>query len=355
MNKDYVLVTGGLGFIGSHTVVTLIENGYNVIIIDNLSNSSIEVFDNIKKICNIKNNDNLNLIFYNIDVNDLDNLDNIFSKHRITSIIHFAAFKSVAESIKYPLLYYQNNICTTLNILNLCEKYKIKYLIFSSSATVYGNNISPLLESSTIGKGITHPYGYTKYFIEQILNDVSKSNFFTKVIILRYFNPVGAHPSGLIGENPNGIPNNLMPFISKVVVKNNINSNMSDTYSELKIYGNDYNTLDGTAVRDFIHVVDLASAHVKSIEYLINNNDINFEIFNVGTGKGTSVLDMVNCFKKVNNVKIPYEFYPKRAGDIDFTYCNNNKIYKLLKWNADKSLEDICKDTYNFILMQSKK
>ena len=342
---EYTLVTGGLGFIGSHTVVQLIENNYNVIIVDNLSNTNINVFENVKKLCS----NNTNLFFFEYDVNDLKNMNNLFSNYCIKNIIHFASFKSVSESINNPLMYYKNNITTTLNILELCDKYKVSNLIFSSSATVYGTEKSPLFETSKRGHGITNPYGQTKNMIEQILEDMYKSKIFTNIIILRYFNPVGAHPSGLIGESPNGIPNNLMPYILNVAIKNNINSKINDVYSSLNIYGNKYNTCDGTCIRDFIHVVDLANAHIKSIEYLNDNVQIHFDIFNVGTGNGTTVLEMVNTFSKVNNVIIPYEFHPNRDGDIDCVFCDTTKSGNVLKWKSIKSLEDICLDAYNYI------
>lgn len=344
---NYTLVTGGLGFIGSHTVVQLIEHNYNVIIVDNLSNSNINVLKNIKKICNCNDT---KLIFFQFDTTKLDNLELIFSTYNIYNIIHFASFKSVSQSISSPLIYYHNNIVSTLNLLELCSKYKVKHFIFSSSATVYGSQSSPLYENTTIGTNITNPYGQTKYMIEQILKDMHQSNIYTNIIILRYFNPVGAHYSGLIGETPNGIPNNLMPYILNVAIKNNIKTDLNEIYSKLKIYGNNYNTKDGTCIRDFIHIDDLASAHLKSIEYLDNNPDITFDIFNIGTGKGTTVLEMVNTFIKVNNVIIPYEINENRPGDIGIVYCDTTKSNNILKWKATKNLEDICRDSYKYIL-----
>lgn len=347
---EYTLVTGGLGFIGSHTVLQLLENNYNIIIIDNLSNSNIKVFENIKKICH--NNDNL--LLFEIDLINLECIENIFVKYNIKNIIHFASFKSVNESIKNPLKYYKNNIISTLNLLELCSKFEVKNFIFSSSATVYGNQQSPLSEISIVGNGITNPYGKTKYMIEQILEDYNKSNKLTKIIILRYFNPVGAHSSGLIGESPNGVPNNLMPYIVNVALKNNFNNNLNDIYSTLKIYGNQYNTTDGTCIRDFIHVEDLANAHIKSIEYLDNNIDVNFDIFNIGTGKGTTVLEMVNTFIKINNVILPYEIKENRIGDIGIVYCDTTKSNHILKWKTNKTLEDMCRDSYNYMLYNTK-
>lgn len=341
----YTLVTGGLGFIGSHTVVQLLENNYNVIIVDNLSNSTIKVLDNIKKICNKEN-----LLFFELDLINLKDIEQIFINYDIENIIHFASFKSVSESIEKPLKYYNNNIISTLNLLELCSKYNTKNFIFSSSATVYGTEKSPQSETSIVGSGIINPYGRTKYMIETILQDYHKSNNLTKIIILRYYNPVGAHLSGLIGESPNGIPNNLMPYIVNVALKNNTNNNLDDIYLKLKIFGNTYNTKDGTCIRDFIHVEDLANAHIKSIEYLNNNNNIRFDIFNIGTGNGTSVLELVNTFKKVNNVNIPYFMGEMRVGDVDIVYCDTEKSNKVLQWKATKTIEDMCKDSYNYAI-----
>jgi UDP-glucose 4-epimerase len=340
----YVLVTGGLGFIGSHTVVDLLEKQYDVIIVDNVSNSNIEVLDKIKEISG------KSPTFFNIDITSMEEIEEIFKKYYIESIIHFAAYKAVAESIQKPLLYYHNNIVSTLNLLFLCEKYKTQHFIFSSSATVYGNGESPLSESANVGNQLTSPYGKTKYFIEEILSDFHLSNTFTKIVILRYFNPVGAHSSGLIGENPNGIPNNLMPYILKVAMKNNIDSSMDDIYSKLKVFGNTYETRDGTGERDFIHVVDLAEAHSKSLEYIKSSGNIGFDIFNVGTGKSTSVLELINTFCETNGVYVPYEICPKRNGDIASVYCNTTKLASVLKWEAKHNIVDMCKDAYNYVI-----
>lgn len=343
---SYILVTGGLGFIGSHTVVELIENNYNVIVVDSLCNSKIEVLDKIKKITNHTP------IFFNIDITCMENVENIFKYYNIESIIHFAAHKAVGESIEKPLMYYHNNIVSTLNLLFLCEKYKTKHFIFSSSATVYGETKSPIVETTAVGRNLSSPYGKTKYFIEEILEDFHKSNPYIKIIILRYFNPVGAHSSGLIGENPNGIPNNLMPYILKVAIKNNINPTIDDVYSKVKVFGNTYNTTDGTGERDFIHVVDLANAHSKSLEY-VKTTDINFDIFNVGTGKSTSVLKLIHTFSETNNVTVPYEFYPKRSGDMASVFCDTSKLNNVLKWNAKHNLVDMCKDSYKYVLLNN--
>ena len=340
----FILCTGGLGFIGSHTVVELVNYGYNVLILDDLSNSEVSVLEKIKLLCdiskikfikgNILNNQNLDLVFQN----------------KISCVIHFAAFKSVNESIKYPLKYYENNITGTINLLNKCQEYNVKKFIFSSSATVYGSSKSPLNENSQIGIGITNPYGNSKYIVEQILKDLKDF----KIINLRYFNPVGAHKSGLIGENPSDIPNNLMPFVLRVAIKNNLDPNYDDVYKQLNIFGNDYNSNDGTAVRDFIHVVDLAKAHVCAVNKVLNMES-NYEIYNIGTGNGTSVLEIVNTFKKVNNIKLPYEFKPKREGDNDIVYCETTKANNELNWKAELNIEDICKDTYNFALQKVEK
>ncbi len=336
-----ILLTGGLGYIGSHTVVELVNLNNNVIILDNLSNSKIEVLDNLYKLC-----DKNKIIFIKGDIlnlNDLKKLDN----YKINSVIHFAALKSVNQSIKLPLNYYQNNICGLLNLLNYCKNLNINNFIFSSSSTVYGNSISPFVEDSNTGIGITNPYGQTKYMAEQILQDFSKSELNFKVICLRYFNPVGAHKSGLIGENPNDIPNNLMPYILKVAVKNNLNHNLDNIYNYLSIYGNDYDTLDGTCRRDFIHIVDLAKAHVAALNKISKLN--NFEIFNLGTGKSTSVLELIETFKKINNVILPYKFKDKRPGDISVSFCNCEKANKILDWKTELNIDDICLDSYNFI------
>jgi len=335
-----ILITGGLGYIGSHICVELLNNNYNIIIVDNLSNSNIDVYNKIKLLTD------KNPKLYIIDLLDFDELKKVFNKHIITSIIHCAGLKAVGESINNPLNYYDTNINSTINLLKLCSKYKVKQFIFSSSATVYGNNYYPVDEHSSIGSGITNPYGYTKLFIEQILNDYSKINDI-KIISLRYFNPVGCHSSGLIGENPNGIPNNLMPYILKVCIKNNFNNELDDCYNELKIFGNDYDTIDGTCIRDFIHVVDLANAHLKALEYF-NNMDINYDIFNIGTGKGTSVLELIETFKDINKVVIPYRIIDRREGDLECVYCRCDKANKLLNWYSKKSLEDICIDSLTF-------
>lgn len=329
-----ILVTGGLGFIGSHIVVELLNRDYKVIVVDNLSNSKLLVKQKIELITN------KTFELFIFDICDKVLLEDLFKKYNISTIIHLAGLKSVSESIKLPLHYYNNNLISTLNLLEMVNKYNINKFIFSSSATVYGTPTEvPLYEESQVGVGITNPYGRTKYMLEEIIKDfslTSKCNF----IILRYFNPVGAHSSGLIGEDPNDIPNNLMPFILKVA---------SDDYGVLSIYGNDYNTPDGTCIRDFIHVVDLAIAHVKSIEYNIDPNGHNINIFNIGTGNGVTVLELVKCFINTNNIIIPFKFVNKREGDVPIVYANSNKANNLLGWKAELTIEDMCRDAFKFI------
>jgi len=341
---SYVLVSGGLGFIGSHTVVDLLEKNYDVIIVDNLSNSRVDVLDKIVQITG------KTPLFYNIDITNRVALEDVFRSHCIESIIHFAAHKAVGESIQKPLMYYQNNIVSTLNLLFLCETYKVGHFIFSSSATVYGNGESPLPETAPVGLQLTSPYGKTKYFIEEILADFHRANSSTKIVILRYFNPVGAHSSGLIGENPNGIPNNLMPYILKVAMKNNLDPTMDEVYSYLNVFGNTYETRDGTGERDFIHVLDLAEAHSKSLEYIKSGQNRGFDIFNVGTGKSTSVLELVRTFSETNRVVVPYKILDKRSGDIGSVYCDTTKLENVLRWKAKYDIVDMCKDAYRFVL-----
>lgn len=335
-----ILLTGGLGFIGSHTVVELVNSGNNVIIYDDLSNSKIEVLDKLNSLC-----DKNKITFIKGNILNLDDLKQLDS-YEINSVVHFAAFKSVNESIKLPLKYYQNNITGLLNLLNYCNNMNINNFIFSSSATVYGTSDSPLFEDSNIGVGISNPYGQTKYMAEQILKDFSKSYSKINIICLRYFNPVGAHKSGLIGEDPNDIPNNLMPYVLRVAVKNNLNSELDEVYNYLSIFGSDYDTPDGTCQRDFIHVVDLAKAHVAAVKKIGSFDS--FEVFNIGTGKGTSVLEIVESFKNINNIKLPYVMKDRRPGDNAVTFCNCQKANIMLEWEAKLDINDICLDTYNF-------
>lgn len=328
-----ILLTGGLGFIGSHTAVELLKNGYDVVIVDNLSNSKEEVAKKIEEISSKK------IKFYKLDVCDKQKLTTVFEENKdIFAVIHFAGFKAVGESVKKPLMYYENNLISTFNLLELMKIYNVNNFIFSSSATVYAKTKKmPLTENSRLGA--SNPYGRTKLFIEHILKDYSKSEPDFNVTLLRYFNPIGAHESGLIGENPNGIPNNLMPYICRVAV---------GKLDHLNIYGNDYKTKDGTGVRDYIHVVDLANGHVKALDQMIANHKNGLKIYNLGTGKGYSVLDIVNAFNNVNGNLVKYQFASRRPGDIDECYASPKKAEKELGFKATKTLEDMCRSSYNF-------
>lgn len=331
-----ILLTGGLGFIGSHTAVELLNNNKQIIIIDNLSNSKLDVLDKIIKITNKPEN----IIFHKADILNKEEYEFLFQQYNIEYIIHFASLKAVNESITKPLLYYKTNINLLLNILKLMDKYNSKRIIFSSSSTVYGTiNNPPFTENAVVGVGLTCPYAQTKYFQEQILQDYAKINNKIDIIILRYFNPVGAHNSGLIGESPNDIPNNLFPYLLKV---------SKGEIKELSIFGNDYDTNDGYCVRDFIHVMDLANAHSVALDYDIEDN--NLDIFNIGTGKGTSVIELVNEFKKINNVKLPYKIVSRREGDIPVSLCDVNKAKNVLNWTAKYDIINVCRDGYLFSL-----
>ena len=335
--QQTILVTGGCGYIGSHTVVELLLNNYKVIIVDNLSNSSIEVLARIKRITN-----GLEAIFYQVNINDELNLNNIFLKHKIDAVIHFAGFKAVGESVEKPLEYYHNNVSGSITLLNVMKIHNVTCLVFSSSATVYGEpNTVPISEDFPLSA--TNPYGWSKLMIEQVLCDLYKSNTQWSIALLRYFNPVGAHKSGLIGENPNGIPNNLMPYISQVAV---------GKLAELNVFGNDYFTSDGTGVRDYIHVVDLANGHIKALEYYFNNNIINQSgeliTVNLGTGIGYSVLDMVKAFEKASGQTIPYKIKPRRSGDIATCYANTQLANELLHWSTKYDINDMCEDTWRW-------
>ena len=330
-----ILVTGGLGYIGSHTCVELIKQNYEVIIVDNLINSKEEVLDKIEQITNVRPK------LYKYDLQDKEKVEEIFKEnqeHQIDAVIHFAGLKAVGESVEKPTLYYSNNLISTLNLLEVMKKYNVKKFIFSSSATIYGDQGVPEYKEE-MGRGKTaSPYGTTKAMIEQILEDISISDKDFGVVILRYFNPVGAHESGLIGESPNGIPNNLMPYVMQVA---------SGKRECLSIFGNDYPTKDGTGVRDFIHVVDLATGHVKALEKLNKEKSGTF-IYNLGTGIGYSVLDLVTTFEKVNNLKINYKIVERRPGDLAEYYANSSKAREELGWIAKKTLEDMCRDSWNF-------
>lgn len=323
-----ILVTGGLGFIGSHTTIELIKNNHTVIIADNLINSKIEVLDKLSTITGIKP------AFYQIDVTDEAKVDKIFNNHKIDGVIHFAGLKAVGESVSKPLDYYYNNLVSTMVLSKMCVKYSVNKFVFSSSATVYGDQSSPLKEDMELKK-TTNPYGETKAMSERILTDTANTNDGFAVSLLRYFNPVGAHESGLIGEDPNGIPNNLMPFVTKVA---------KGQLEKLSVFGNDYDTIDGTGVRDYIHVVDLAKGHVKAIE----NRKDGVNIYNLGTGRGTSVLELVNAFMKVNDINVPYEIVGRRPGDIATCYADASKAEKELGWKAELGIEEMVRDAWKF-------
>ena len=327
-----ILVTGGCGYIGSHTVVELLDDNRDVIIVDNFSNSSPNVLDSIKEITD------KDFKFYKIDITNEDDLEVVFKENKINSVIHFAALKAVGESVEKPLEYYYNNLNSTLVLLKLMKKYNVKNFVFSSSATVYGSpKTLPINEDFPLST--TNPYGASKLIIENILKDICKADSSFNVAILRYFNPVGAHKSGLIGENPNGIPNNLMPYITKVSI---------GELPFLNVYGNDYDTHDGTGVRDYIHVLDLANGHLKALDKIHTSPGL--VIYNLGTGNGYSVLDLVNTYSKVNNVDIPYKIVERRAGDIAKCFADPTKANKELNWSCKYNLEDMCKDSYTFQL-----
>ena len=328
-----ILLPGGAGFIGSHTAVELLNAGKEIIILDNFSNSKPEVLDSIKKITG------KDFKFYEVDYLDKEKLEKVFKENEIEAVLNFAGYKAVGESVKKPLEYYTNNISGALVLLETMKKYNVKKFIFSSSATVYGDpETIPITEECKTG-GTTNPYGTTKLFIEQILKDLYKSDDSWDICILRYFNPVGAHESGLIGEEPQGIPNNLMPYIVRVA---------SGQLKELSVFGNDYPTPDGTGVRDYIHVVDLAKGHVKALEKL-DKEQKGLYIYNLGTGKGYSVLDMVKAFEKATGKKVPYKITARREGDIATCYADPKKAKEELGWTAEKTLEDMCLDSWNYI------
>lgn len=325
-----ILVTGGLGYIGSHTCVELINEGHKVVVVDNLSNSKELVKDRIKEITGS------DIIFYKMDLLDSDGLKKVFSENDIDSVIHFAALKAVGESTVIPLEYYKNNLVSTLVLLETMKKYNVKKLVFSSSATVYGDcKTVPCHEECPLS--VTNPYGRTKLMIEEILGDLYKSDNTWDICILRYFNPVGAHKSGLIGEEPNGIPNNLMPYITKVAI---------GELKELSVFGNDYDTHDGTGVRDYIHVVDLAIGHLKALKKLKTNPGL--VIYNLGTGRGYSVLDLLNSFSKVSGREIAYRIIERRPGDVAECYADPSKANNELGWQAKYEIEEMCEDSWRW-------
>ena len=325
-----ILLTGGAGFIGSHTAVELLNIGHEVVIADNFSNASPAVIKRIEKISG------KSVKLYDIDICESAACEEMFAAEKFDSVIHFAGYKAVGESCQKPLMYYRNNLDSTLTLVETMQKFGVNNIVFSSSATVYGiPETVPLVEG--MPTGCTNPYGWTKYMIEQILTDAASANPELSVVLLRYFNPIGAHESGLIGEAPNGIPNNLMPYIAQVAVGKR---------EKLSVFGNDYPTHDGTGVRDYIHVVDLAQGHVAAIDFAAKNKGT--EIVNLGTGIGYSVLDLVKSFEKVNGIKIPYVIAERRAGDVAEMYADPKKAKELLGWQAKKNIDDMCRDTWNW-------
>lgn len=326
-----ILLAGGAGYIGSHTAVELLNNGHDVIIADDFSNSCVQSIERIENITG------KNVKLYRIDVKDKDALGKVFADNHIDCVIHFAGLKAVGESVQQPIRYYRNNIDTTLALMECMREHGVDNIVFSSSATVYGEaRAMPCVETMQRGSCI-NPYGWTKYMIEQILEDVARAYPEMSVVLLRYFNPVGAHESGLIGEDPKGVPNNLMPYVTQVAVGKR---------EKLTVFGGNYDTPDGTCRRDFIHVMDLAQAHVKAIEYAVQHKGV--EVFNVGTGTPYSVLDIINTFEKVNGAKVNYEIGPRRAGDLPEVWANVNKAAKVLGWRAERDLAAMCRDAWNW-------
>ncbi|AEX85667.1 UDP-galactose-4-epimerase [Marinitoga sp. 1135] len=325
-----ILITGGTGYIGSHACIEFLNAGYEIIVLDNFSNSKPAVLKRIKEITG------KDFKFYEADLLDKNKIKEIFDENEIEAVIHFAGLKAVGESVEKPLLYYHNNITGTLNLLEVMKEKNVKKIVFSSSATVYGNpHKVPITED--FPTGATNPYGRTKLFIEEILKDLYISDKNWSISLLRYFNPIGAHESGMIGEDPNGIPNNLMPYITQVAVGKR---------EKLYVFGNDYDTHDGTGVRDYIHVVDLVKGHIKALEKIMETTGV--KIYNLGTGTGYSVLDVVKAFEKASGVKIPYEIVDRRPGDVDKIYADPTKALKELGWKAEKDLYDMCKDSWNW-------
>lgn len=326
-----ILVTGGAGYIGSHTSIELLENGHEVIIVDNLVNSTEKVIDRIEEVSKKK------VKFYNVDILDTEKLRNIFKENTIEACIHFAALKAVGESVKKPLEYYQNNITGTLSLIQVMKEFGCKKLIYSSSATVYGDSpIQPITEQCKKGE-CTNPYGWTKSMLEQMLIDISNADSEWSIVFLRYFNPIGAHSTGRLGEQPNGIPSNLMPYITQVA---------AGKREKLSVFGGDYDTKDGTCVRDYVHVVDLANGHVKALKKIVEMSG--YDIFNLGTGKGYSVLEVIHAFENATDVKIPYEIVDRRAGDIAVCYADPSKALAGLDWKAQYDLKTMCKDSWNW-------
>ena len=326
-----VLVTGGLGFIGSEAVICLIENGYEPVIVDNLYNSKLAVLDRIETITHVRPS------FYEVDCCKYEETKRVFEENDIDAVIHFAGYKAVGESTQKPIEYYQNNLGSALTVLQIMKEKNVKNFIFSSSATVYGvPERVPLVETDPVGSA-TNPYGETKIMIERILEDTAKADPSMNICLLRYFNPIGAHPSGLLGEDPNGLPNNLMPYVSQVAI---------GKLPFLRVFGDDYKTVDGTGVRDYIHVVDLAEGHVAALKRLEDKPGL--VVYNLGTGKGTSVLELVHAFEEANAIEIPYQIMPRRPGDVDENFANVDKAAKELHWKAKLTITDACRDSFNF-------
>ena len=325
-----ILVTGGAGYIGSHTCVELLSGGYDVVVVDNYYNSVPAVLDRVEKITG------KTLIRYNCDIRDREGLEKVFSENKIDAVIHFAGLKAVGESTKLPLLYYENNISGSVVLFEVMQKFDCKKIVFSSSATVYGNNPIPYKEDMVTGD-VSSPYGRTKHFIEQILGDVYKADNSWSISLLRYFNPIGAHESGLIGEDPNGIPNNLMPYISRVAI---------GKLPQLTVFGGDYDTKDGTCIRDYIHVVDLAKAHLCAVAKILDTTGI--EAYNIGNGVGYSVLDIINAFEKASGKKLNYVIGDRREGDLPAFYADATKANNELNWHAEYDIEKMCADSWNF-------
>ncbi len=325
-----VLLTGGAGYIGSHTCVELLAAGYDAVIIDNFSNSSEKVLERIREISG------RSVVCYNADVCDESALRRVFSENKIDCVVHFAGLKAVGDSVKYPLEYYQNNLCATMTLLKVMNEFDVERIVFSSSATVYGvPKSTPIREDAD--RWCTNPYGWTKYMSEQIISDTAKADGNMSAVLLRYFNPIGAHESGRIGEDPTGIPNNLLPYITQVAVGRR---------EHLNVFGNDYNTHDGTGVRDYLHVVDLAKGHIRAIEYAQKNTGV--IAVNLGTGNGFSVLDIVKAFERATGIKIPYKIAPRRPGDIDACYADASLALEKLGWKAELSIDDMCRSAWNW-------
>lgn len=331
-----VLITGGLGFIGSHTVVELMEQGQDCLIVDNLSKSTPHVLNRIESIVQKQ------VPFIQLDLLDKERLKQLFKQFNITSVVHFAGYKSVSESISEPLIYYQNNIICTLNLLEVMQEFHVKKLVFSSSATVYGDlHVPPLKE--TLSLNAPNPYGRTKLMLEEIIRDFVAANDDWSIAIMRYFNPIGAHKSGLLGEAPFGLPNNLMPHILKAANKE---------VAQLQIFGGDYETIDGTCIRDFIHIIDLANGHVQALQYI--DKHLGCEAFNLGTGEGYSVLQLIETFERVNGISVPYKIVGRREGDIKSSIADVSKAYQLLQWEAHYNLQHMCADSWKWYLSQKE-